>query len=170
MGSYAPVPPSGEQPSLRADSDSAPEFLPPQAGFNPPPLRPVRRQRPSWAYSPATYSLVGINCMVFLAMVAHHVSAIGAQPRSIDVLGRRQCRQRADLRAVVAHCHRHVCPCGHSAPGHQHVVPVESGIAGRAADGLAGLACGLHPHRRGGQPAVHLRQLVEVLPGLGDYP
>jgi len=77
MGSYAPVPPSREKQSVRMDSDSEPEFLPPQAGFNPPPPRPARRQRPSWADSPATYLLVGINCLVFLAMVAHHVSAIG---------------------------------------------------------------------------------------------
>jgi rhomboid protease GluP len=56
------------------DSDLHPDFLPPEAGFNPPPPRPVRRKRPSWAYSPATYLLVGINCLVFLVMVARHVS------------------------------------------------------------------------------------------------
>jgi rhomboid protease GluP len=52
---------------------SEPEFLPPEAGFNPPPP-PVRRQRPSWAYAPATYFLVGINCLVFLAMTVRGVS------------------------------------------------------------------------------------------------
>src|SRR5271157_1923300 len=59
MGSYPPPP--------------EPEFLPPDAGFNPPPP-PVRRPRPSWAVAPATYVLVGINCAVFLAMLANHVS------------------------------------------------------------------------------------------------
>jgi rhomboid protease GluP len=49
--------------------------LPPDAGFNPPPPQPVRKPRPSWSYAPATYVLVGINCLVFLAMAAHHVSA-----------------------------------------------------------------------------------------------
>lgn len=50
-----------------------PEFLPPGNGTPPPP--PVRRPRPSWAVAPATYLLVGINCAVFLAMVAHGISA-----------------------------------------------------------------------------------------------
>ena len=35
-----------------------------------PPPPPVRRPRPGWAAAPATYLLVGINCAVFLAMVA----------------------------------------------------------------------------------------------------
>jgi rhomboid protease GluP len=60
MGSYPPVP--------------EPEFLPPGADFNPPPP-PVHRPRSRWAAAPATYLLVGVNCLVFLAMVAHHVSA-----------------------------------------------------------------------------------------------
>lgn len=34
----------------------------------------VRKPRPSWASAPATYLLVGINCAVFLAMVARGVS------------------------------------------------------------------------------------------------
>jgi len=58
MGSYGPEP----------------EILPPGNGYIPPPLPPVRRQRPAWAAAPATYLLVGINCAVFLAMVAHGVS------------------------------------------------------------------------------------------------
>src|SRR5208337_2634226 len=51
-----------------------PEILPPGDGYAPSP-QPVRRPRPLWSTSPATYILVGINCLVFLAMVAHHVSA-----------------------------------------------------------------------------------------------
>jgi len=62
MGSYSPPP--------------DPEFLPPGAGYAPPPPQPVRRPRPSWAVAPATYLLVGINCLVFLVMVAHRVSAV----------------------------------------------------------------------------------------------
>jgi rhomboid protease GluP len=57
MGSYPPTP--------------EPEFLPPGTSYTPPPP-PVRRGRPT---APATYLLVGINCLVFLAMVAHGVSA-----------------------------------------------------------------------------------------------
>lgn len=49
-----------------------PELLPPGQEFGAPP-RPVRR-RPQWAVSPATYVLVGINCLVFLAMTGRGVS------------------------------------------------------------------------------------------------
>jgi rhomboid protease GluP len=60
MGSYSPTP--------------EPEILPPGEGI--PPQR-TRRPRSSWASAPATYLLVGINCAVFVAMVANGVS-IGA--------------------------------------------------------------------------------------------
>ncbi len=59
MGSYSPTP--------------QPEILPPGAEMPPPPQQ-VRRPRPGWATAPATYLLVGINCAVFLAMVANGVS------------------------------------------------------------------------------------------------
>jgi len=49
-----------------------PEFINPETEFAPPP--PERRPRPSWSYAPATYVLVGINCLVFLAMTARGVS------------------------------------------------------------------------------------------------
>ncbi|MGC9159563.1 MAG: rhomboid family intramembrane serine protease [Terracidiphilus sp.] len=52
-----------------------PEFLPPEAGSDAPPPA-ASRPRPSWAYAPATYLLVGVNCLVYLAMDAHHVSAV----------------------------------------------------------------------------------------------
>jgi rhomboid protease GluP len=38
--------------------------------------QPVRKPRPSWAVAPATYLLVGINCAVFVAMVARGVSVV----------------------------------------------------------------------------------------------
>jgi rhomboid protease GluP len=47
-----------------------PEILPPASVEAP----PRRRRRPAWAESPATYLLVGINCAVFLAMVARGAS------------------------------------------------------------------------------------------------
>lgn len=47
-----------------------PEILPPQSQYAPPPPRPRRR----WASAPATYLLVGINCAVYLLMVARGVS------------------------------------------------------------------------------------------------
>jgi rhomboid protease GluP len=48
-------------------STPQPEILPPVSEYTPP--RP-RRRRPAWAAAPATYLLLGINCGVFLAMVA----------------------------------------------------------------------------------------------------
>jgi rhomboid protease GluP len=64
------------------------EILPPNSGTippyrvayepaAPPPPPPARRRRPGWAQAPATYLLVGINCAVFVAMVARGVS-VGA--------------------------------------------------------------------------------------------
>ena len=71
MGSYSPDhSPHGPGP-VYGGPGSEPEVLPPAYGYMPP---PVRRPRPSWATSPATYLLVGINCAVFLYMVAHGVS------------------------------------------------------------------------------------------------
>jgi rhomboid protease GluP len=52
-----------------------PQILPPDNGMRP--QQAVRKPRSSWASAPATYSLVGINCAVFLAMIARGVS-IGA--------------------------------------------------------------------------------------------
>jgi rhomboid protease GluP len=52
-------------------SSPQPEILPPQAEYTPP-RQP--RSRRGWASAPATYLLVGINCAVYLAMVARGVS------------------------------------------------------------------------------------------------
>jgi rhomboid protease GluP len=57
---------------LRADAGYEPEILPPQADMPQP--RVVRKSRTSWSSSPATYLLVGINCVVFIAMVVNGVS------------------------------------------------------------------------------------------------
>ena len=43
-----------------------PEILPP--GQESSASRPAERRRPQWAAAPATYFLVGVNCLVFLAM------------------------------------------------------------------------------------------------------
>ena len=80
MGSY---PPHTDSP--RSSLAVSPEILPPMRDDDvaqQEELRAVRerlpgRQRPgprSWAYAPATYVLVGINCAVFVAMVLAHVS------------------------------------------------------------------------------------------------
>lgn len=52
-----------------------PDFLPPQAGYVVRPVEQVQaRRRSRWAAAPATYLLVAINCLVFLAMTTRHVS------------------------------------------------------------------------------------------------
>jgi len=79
MGSYPP--PSGFP-------THPPEILPPEgeeSAAQREELRAVRERLPgqrtrsgprSWAYAPATYLLVGINCLVYLAMVLSHVSLV----------------------------------------------------------------------------------------------
>jgi rhomboid protease GluP len=74
MGSYSPNQPPQGQGTFRGGPGPEPEFLPPDPGYLPP-QRQARRSRPSWASAPATYLLVGINCAVFVAMVASGVSA-----------------------------------------------------------------------------------------------
>ena len=59
MGSYPPAPPP------------EPQILPPDYSYAP---QPVRRPQPRWAAAPATYLLVGINCLVFVVMVLRGVS------------------------------------------------------------------------------------------------
>jgi len=56
-----------------------PEILPPGVNYAPPPQE-RRPRRPVWAVAPATYLLVAINCLVFLAMLTQHVSAISPTP------------------------------------------------------------------------------------------
>ncbi len=68
MGSYSHVP--------------EPEILPPGPGEGAP--HPPVRRRPQWAVSPATYLLVGINCLVFAAMVLRGVSP--ASPNAEQLL------------------------------------------------------------------------------------
>ena len=72
MGSYQPVP--------------QPEILPPGTEYSPP-QAPVRRKRPMWAVAPATYILVGINCLVFAAMTLTGISPISPSPEKLYIWG-----------------------------------------------------------------------------------
>jgi rhomboid protease GluP len=56
-----------------------PEILPPEGDYAPRPQGdvpqpPARKPRPSWVVAPATYLLVGVNCAVYLGMVARGAS------------------------------------------------------------------------------------------------
>lgn len=82
MGSYSPTPsPHGHEPDAVA-AEYDPEILPPHAGTMAP-TESVRKERSWWASAPATYVLVGINCAVFLAMWANHVSIWNPSPDAL---------------------------------------------------------------------------------------
>src|SRR3984957_16720323 len=63
---------TGSEPSQRAAEILPPEGRAYEGGSGPPRPRPSRGSR--WASAPATYTLVGINCAVFIAMVVRGVS------------------------------------------------------------------------------------------------
>ncbi|MGD0891459.1 MAG: rhomboid family intramembrane serine protease [Terracidiphilus sp.] len=68
------------------EAEFDPEILPPSAGTVGP-QEPARRERPMWASAPATYVLVGINCVVFLWMVFNHVSYWSPSPDELMRFG-----------------------------------------------------------------------------------
>ena len=67
MGSYHP------QPNVPSEM---PELLPPGGAerYERAPLPEARRGGRSWAFAPATYLLLAVNCLVFVAMALNHVS------------------------------------------------------------------------------------------------
>jgi rhomboid protease GluP len=73
MGSSPSNSPSGEYRPVRQDYGHDPELISPKSDLAPPP-QPVRRQRSPWSRTPATYALVGINCLIFLAMTVRGVN------------------------------------------------------------------------------------------------
>ncbi len=157
-------------PGSRPPSQSAAEILPPEdradpgsypegrmAGYDgdPGPILPSPpRSANRWATAPATYTLVGINCAVYLADGAARCLAYQPHGSRPGALGR-QFRRLCARRAVVASAHRRVCARRHSAPGDQHVVLVESRIAGRAAARSRRVVCRLCAHRHRGKFAQY---------------
>jgi rhomboid protease GluP len=82
MGSYSPPPaPREGEPVYRG---TEPQILPPGTANMP---QPVRRQRRSWMVAPATYFLIGINCVVFLLMVFRHVGYLSPSPDDLLTFG-----------------------------------------------------------------------------------
>src|ERR1035438_4798586 len=63
-----------------------PDILPPRSGCAPP-QQPARRPRRSWASSPATYLLLGINCAVFLAMTLRGINPMSPTTDQLLVWG-----------------------------------------------------------------------------------
>ena len=83
MGSYNPAPPSRLLRLDRGGPGLDPEILPPGSDYTPPQPQEQRRQRSTWAASPATYLLVGINCAVFLAMTLRGVNPMNPMPEQL---------------------------------------------------------------------------------------
>lgn len=73
------LPPEGSESAQQAYY-----YQPPQAESIPP---PQSSRKPRWAYAPATYILVGINCMVFLGMLFNGVSIIEPTPKQLLLWG-----------------------------------------------------------------------------------
>ena len=70
MATTPPQPPTSGPIAARE-----PEILAPEGGYAQA-QQVVRRRKPTWAATPATHILVGINCAVFLAMVSRGISAV----------------------------------------------------------------------------------------------
>ena len=83
MGSYSPPPPPREEGSVYPGAE--PQILPPGTAYIP--SQPVRRSRRSWMVAPATYSLIGINCLWFVVMLASHVSLLSPSPEELMRFG-----------------------------------------------------------------------------------
>ena len=82
MGSFPPTPPHGGQRRDPREPGFEPEILRPVPEYMPP--QPVqRRPRTGWASAPATYTLVAINCLVFLAMAFKGVSPFNPAPEQL---------------------------------------------------------------------------------------
>jgi len=83
MGSYSPPPPPREVGPVYPTAE--PQILPPGTAYIPP--QPVRRSRRSWMVAPATYALIGINCLWFLVMLASRVSFLSPSPEELMRFG-----------------------------------------------------------------------------------
>src|SRR6201996_3490366 len=83
-------------------ANAEPEILPPEGGPEvteatrqqyysqppqPQPMPPQPSRKPRWAYAPATYILVGINCLVFLGMIFSGVSLVAPTPEQLLAWG-----------------------------------------------------------------------------------
>lgn len=84
MGSHPPVTPPGGQEPAQWDSAPRPEILPPADGSMPPPQRSPRR---SWASAPATYTLLAINCAVFVLMAVKGANPFNPSVEALRVWG-----------------------------------------------------------------------------------
>jgi len=84
----------GSSPSPSGHPAHPPEILLPQGVDAAEQLHKndAETERRSWAYAPATYLLVGLNCAVFLAMLLHHFSIWSPTPDQLLLFGANQPR------------------------------------------------------------------------------
>ncbi|MGD0096554.1 MAG: rhomboid family intramembrane serine protease [Terracidiphilus sp.] len=85
MGSSPYNSPFGDDRPVREEIGPDAELLSPDSGRTPPELEP--KPRPWWSYAPATYLLLGINCLVFLAMTVRGVSIWGPTTEQLKFWG-----------------------------------------------------------------------------------
>jgi rhomboid protease GluP len=79
----------GSTPSPSGLPTHSPEILPPENAVLAEAPRAKPEQR-SWAYAPATYFLVGVNCLVFIAMLIDRVSIWHPTPDQLLLFGANQ--------------------------------------------------------------------------------
>jgi membrane associated rhomboid family serine protease len=98
MGS-SPSSPGLPTHSPEIASEIAPEILLPESERDAPqeqqradPEQRSESEQRSWAYAPATYVLVAINCLVFVAMLLHHFSIWNPTPDQLLLFGANQPR------------------------------------------------------------------------------
>ena len=79
-------------PPDRGGENGPPYYAPPiqtenypEPGYGAPPTPP--RRRATWAFAPATYTLLGINCAVFLGMLLTGVSFLAPTTRQLLIWG-----------------------------------------------------------------------------------
>jgi len=84
----------GSTPSPSGIPAHAPEVLLPESASVAAPIEKTgaEPEQRSWAYAPATYILVAINCLVFVAMLLNHFSVWSPTPVQLLLFGANQPR------------------------------------------------------------------------------
>src|ERR1700761_7420540 len=79
------------EPEILPPEGSAGATEPPQQAYyqaaEPQPMPPQPGRRSRWAYAPATYVLLSINCLVFLGMTFSGVSVVAPTPEQLLAWG-----------------------------------------------------------------------------------
>src|ERR1700742_1033211 len=80
---HSPYRAAGAQPEILPPTNADEETRRRYAYVRMEPEPPPPRRRNRWSYAPATYVLVGINCLVFIGMMLNGVSIISPTPTEL---------------------------------------------------------------------------------------